>query len=101
MGSEMCIRDSKVCAGIIKSAKIDLSFFGFGVAIEGMSPITDEETAGKVTSYLLSNSVNPSRNMSYVTNIFILDLFVIQKAKIQINWQLIPKFVTNIYLLWY
>jgi len=30
-----------------------------------------------------------------------LDLFVIQKAKIQINWQLIPKFVTNIYLLWY
>lgn len=30
--------------------------------------------------------------MSYVTNIFILDLFVIQKAKIQINWQLIPKF---------
>ncbi len=41
-------------------------------------------------------------NMSYVTNIFILDLFVIQKAKkIQINWQLIPKFVTNIYLLWY
>ena len=57
--------------------------------------------SGKVTSYLLSNSVNPSRNMSYVTNIFILDLFVIQKAKIQINWQLIPKFVTNIYLLWY
>ena len=25
--------------------KFDLSFFGFGVAIEGMSPITDEETA--------------------------------------------------------
>lgn len=39
------LNSNKVCAGIIKSAKIDLSFFGFGVAIEGMSPITDEETA--------------------------------------------------------
>ena len=39
------LNSNKVCAGIIKSAKIDLSFFSFGVAIEGMSPITDEETA--------------------------------------------------------
>ena len=39
------LNSNKVCAGIIKSAKIDLSFFGFGVAIEGMLPITDEETA--------------------------------------------------------
>lgn len=39
------LNSNKVCAGIIKSAKIDLSFFGFGVAIEGTSPITDEETA--------------------------------------------------------
>ena len=39
------LNSNKVCAGIIKSAKIDLSFFGFGIAIEGMSPITDEETA--------------------------------------------------------
>lgn len=39
------LNSNKVFAGIIKSAKIDLSFFGFGVAIEGMSPITDEETA--------------------------------------------------------
>ena len=39
------LNSNKVCAGIIKSAKIDLSWFGFGVAIEGMSPITDEETA--------------------------------------------------------
>lgn len=39
------LNSNKVCVGIIKSAKIDLSFFGFGVAIEGMSPITDEETA--------------------------------------------------------
>ena len=39
------LNSNKVCAGIIKSSKIDLSFFGFGVAIEGMSPITDEETA--------------------------------------------------------
>ena len=39
------LNSNKVCVGIIKSAKIDLSFFGFGVVIEGMSPITDEETA--------------------------------------------------------
>lgn len=37
------LNSNKVCVGIIKSAKIDLSFFGFGVAIEGMSPITDEK----------------------------------------------------------
>lgn len=30
---------------MIKSAKIDLSFFGFGVSIEGAVPITDTETA--------------------------------------------------------
>ena len=30
------LNSNKVCAGIIKSSKIDLSFFGFGVAIEGM-----------------------------------------------------------------
>ena len=39
------LNSNRECAGIIKSAKIDLSFFGFGVAIEGTSPITDEETA--------------------------------------------------------
>lgn len=39
------LNSNRVCAGIIKSAKIDLSFFGFGVEIEGTSPITDEETA--------------------------------------------------------
>ncbi len=33
------------CQGLIKSAKIDLSFFGFGIAIEGAPPITDAETA--------------------------------------------------------
>ena len=39
------LNSNQVCAGIIKSAKIDLSFFGFGVTIEGGAPITDAETA--------------------------------------------------------
>ena len=39
------LNSNKVCAAIIKSAKIDLSFFGFGVAIEGVPPFTDTETA--------------------------------------------------------
>lgn len=39
------LNSNKVCAAIIKSAKIDLSFFGFGVAIEGVPPLTDTETA--------------------------------------------------------
>ena len=29
------LNSNQVCAGMIKSAKIDLSFFGFGVSIEG------------------------------------------------------------------
>ena len=39
------LNSNKVCAAIIKSAKIDLSFFGFGVVIEGVPPLTDTETA--------------------------------------------------------
>lgn len=39
------LNSNQVCAGIIKSAKIDLSFFGFGVSVEGAAPITDTETA--------------------------------------------------------
>ena len=39
------LNSNKVCAAIIKSAKIDLSFLGFGVAIEGVPAITDAETA--------------------------------------------------------
>ena len=39
------LNSDQICTSLKKSAKIDLSFFGFGVAIEGMSPITDEETA--------------------------------------------------------
>lgn len=39
------LNSNRECAKIIKSAQIDLSFFGFGVTIEGASPITDEETA--------------------------------------------------------
>lgn len=39
------LNSDPVCAGLIKSAKIDLSFFGFGVSIEGAPPITDTETA--------------------------------------------------------
>ncbi|WP_288773656.1 ATP-binding protein [uncultured Eubacterium sp.] len=39
------LNSNQVCAGMIKSAKIDLSFFGFGVSIEGAAPITDTETA--------------------------------------------------------
>ena len=39
------LNSNKVCAAIIKSAKIDLSFFGFGVSIEGAPLITDAETA--------------------------------------------------------
>lgn len=39
------LNSNRVCAGIIRKAKLDLSFFGFGVQIEGGSPITDVETA--------------------------------------------------------
>lgn len=39
------LNSNQVCAGMIKSAKIDLSFFGFGVSIEGAVQITDTETA--------------------------------------------------------
>ena len=39
------LNSNQVCTELIKSAKIDLSFFGFGVAIEGTVPITDAETA--------------------------------------------------------
>ena len=39
------LNSNQVCAELIKSAKIDLSFFGFGVSIEGTVPITDAETA--------------------------------------------------------
>ena len=39
------LNSNQVCAGMIKSAKIDLSFWGFGVSIEGAAPITDTETA--------------------------------------------------------
>lgn len=39
------LNSNRTCAKIITSAKIDLSFFGFGVSIEGETPITDSETA--------------------------------------------------------
>ena len=39
------LNSDQICTSLIKSAKIDLSFFGFGVAVEGAAPITDTETA--------------------------------------------------------
>lgn len=36
---------NKIISSFIKSARIDLSFFGFGVSIEGAPKITDPETA--------------------------------------------------------
>ena len=39
------LNSNQICTDLIKTAKIDLSFFGFGVAIEGAAPITDAETA--------------------------------------------------------
>lgn len=39
------LNSHQLCAGFIKSAKLDLSFFGFGVAVEGAAPVTDAETA--------------------------------------------------------
>lgn len=39
------LNSNATCSGIIKSAKINLSFFGFGAEIEGSTPITDAETA--------------------------------------------------------
>ncbi len=39
------INSNAVCSSIIKSARINLSFFGFGAEIEGSTPITDAETA--------------------------------------------------------
>lgn len=39
------LNSNAVCSSIIKSARINLSFFGFGAEIEGSTPITDAETA--------------------------------------------------------
>lgn len=39
------LNSNVVCSSIIKSARINLSFFGFGAEIEGSTPITDAETA--------------------------------------------------------
>ena len=39
------LNSNQVCPELIKSAKIDLSFFGCGGSIEGSVPITDAETA--------------------------------------------------------
>lgn len=39
------LNSNQICTSLIKSAKIDLSFFGFGVAVEGATPISDAETA--------------------------------------------------------
>ena len=39
------LNSNQFCADLIKSAKIDLSFFGFGVSVEGTHVITDKETA--------------------------------------------------------
>ncbi len=39
------LNSDQTCSGLIKSAKIDLSFFGFGVSVEGAPAITDTETA--------------------------------------------------------
>lgn len=36
---------NQFCAGLIQSAKINLSFFGFGIKVEGSHQITDTETA--------------------------------------------------------
>lgn len=36
---------NSVCASIIKAAKINLTFFGFGLEIDGTIPVTDAETA--------------------------------------------------------
>ncbi len=39
------LNSHRLCADFIRSAKIDLSFFGFGVTVEGAAKITDAETA--------------------------------------------------------
>lgn len=39
------LNSDPLCAVLIKSARINLSFWGFGIAIEGTPPITDAETA--------------------------------------------------------
>lgn len=39
------LNSNATCSSIIKAAKINLSFFGFGAEIEGSTPITDAETA--------------------------------------------------------
>ena len=73
------LNSNKVCVGIIKSAKIDLSFFGFGVVIEGMSPITDEETA--IIAILEKMKKNGKRlliTIDEVTNNEFMQIFVRQ-----------------------
>ena len=39
------LNSNQVCANIIKSARIDLSLFGFGLSLEGAFPVSDAETA--------------------------------------------------------
>lgn len=39
------LHSNQTCSNIIKSARINLSFFGFGLEIEGSTQITDAETA--------------------------------------------------------
>ena len=41
----MKLYSNQFCAGLIQSAKINLSFFGFGIEMEGSHQITDTETA--------------------------------------------------------
>ena len=70
------LNSNQVCANIIKSAKIDLSFFGFGVSFEGSSPITDTETA--ITTILKKMKLHGKRlliTIDEVTNSEFMRIF--------------------------
>ena len=63
------LNSDQLCAALIKSAKIDLSFFGFGVSIEGSPAITDTETAiTKILDKLKRNGKRLLVTIDEITN---------------------------------
>ena len=70
------LNSNQICTDLIKSAKIDLSFFGFGVAIEGATPITDTETAiVKILEKLKKNGKRLLITIDEMTNSEVMKVF--------------------------
>lgn len=60
---------NSICASIIKAAKINLTFFGFGLEIDGTIPVTDAETAIiKILNHLKKHNKRLLITIDEVTN---------------------------------